>query len=305
MRCLLFSLGLVMLAPLATFAAGEFFVIEQDPAWTQDGRSYLFRMRDGSPAPAGLRVQPLAGAVTNQFPAPVPTVARHRFRGVHAYGVATPATIRECRNNTAVMGSDHAHQGYPAGPGCVSTFIEGDDDWCGCIRAFSAKSIAAAAYYGDTEARLLDTLGEFNDTWNTTAFPINTVNPAYRGLQFDVFPVLTEDGGVTGSVNTTAAGGNNLLDNSQIVVTYSLDDGATWRPLDEFVISGDGDLRGTCGKVGLPLVRIEGLSPRAGLPNSGAGVTPIPEPAAAVAVVYAAWLFVQRAARRGVAVTQG
>lgn len=277
------------------YASAEFFVVERNPEWTQDGRSYRFVMRDGTTAPKGLRVQALAGAVTNVFPPPQPATATHVLDGTQQYGLNAPPHIRECMTGQIVMGRDSVNQGYPAGPGCASAFIEGDDEWYGVLRAYSAPRIEDAAYYGDTELRQLETLGDFNDTWNQSTFPIVQVNPAYTGLTFDVYPVLTEEGSITGSVNTTAAGDNNQLDNAQVRVMYSMDEGATWEPLAEQTIDGDGDFRGRCGQGGLPLVRVEGISALAGLPNSGQGVVPVPEPLLGAVVMASIWLGVRRA----------
>jgi len=281
-------------------ASAEFFVVESDPEWTDDGRSYRFVMRDGSAAPEGLRVQGLSGVVTGAFPAPLPLAPGTLVKQeqTHAYGMHTPEHIRESMMGLVVMGRDAANQGYPAGPGCVSAFIEGDDDWYGTLRAFSAPSIGAAAYYGDTELRMLEELGEFNDTWSQLTFPITNVNPAYTGLCFDIFPVLTGQGSITGSVNTTEKGGNNQLDNSMVRVAYSSDEGATWHVLHELTIKGDGDFSGRYEATGLPLVRVEGISARPGLPNSGPGVIPIPEPAAGLGLCTMVWWGRRQAARR-------
>lgn len=276
------------------YASAEFFVVERNPEWTQDGRSYQFVMRDGTPAPEGLRVQGLAGAVTNAFPPPQPATVPRVLDGTQQYGVNAPPHIRECMTGEVVMGRDSVNQGYPAGPGCASAFIEGDDEWYGVLRAYSAPHIEDAAYYGDTELRQLETLGDFNDTWHQSTFPMTQVNPAYTGLTFDVYPVLTDDGSITGSVNTTATGGNNQLDNTQVRVMYSMDDGATWIALADHTIEGDGDFRGRCGQVGQPLVRVEGISALAGLPNSGAGVVPVPEPLMGVVVMAGIWVELRR-----------
>ena len=217
----------VILAVLMTGAAlceTSLFVVERDPFFNSDGQSSEFTLRDGMSAPRGLRVQLLSGDIAGETPAPCRDAA-DGLVGSRVYGVHTPDTILEYMYRTCTMGEDTLMQGYPAGPGCVTAMILGDDHWYGWIRAFSCSSIVSSAYYADTPARQLAQLGKIEDAWDIHQFVIDNVNPAYRGIEFDVTPIadVTDACRVEGSVTTTPDGGNNLLANDTLSLQYSTD----------------------------------------------------------------------------------
>jgi len=312
--------GLLLLNTVALQAGQfEYFVIEKDPEWTDDERSYSIRMADGSLAPTGLFVQMLASDIEYALTPPT-TNDRWYTEGWFSYGYRTEPPVKTCHNKgNCYVGDDYCNQGYPAGEGCVATFMEAQAGWYGWLRIFSAPTIDSAAFYGDTETCILDELGEFNDIWTETNFFINIVNPAYKIPGFSVATAFTglhnqATLAISGHVDTVATSDNYRLSDNTVTVMWwcvavtnhlthaavtnsgviPVFGGGIWTGQIDIVRHQPFDYFGTTNTLTL---RAIGASARPGLPASPdiiiTSVTVVPEPHAALLT-----LLVLAAARR-------
>jgi len=315
MRRMLFLLnGLLLFSTLSSHATMEFFVIEKDPWWTDETNSYSIRMADGSLAPTGLIVQLLSSDIEWALSPPTTNEARYiDVSGDYCYGYRTEPDVKYSHLGgiKCYVGDDYAHQGYPAGEGCVSAFLQGDDDWYGWLRIFSAPTIDSAAFYCDTETRLLELLGEFNDSWTETNFFINVVNPAYKIPGFSVATAFTSlhnhaTLAISGHVDTVATSDNYRLSDNTVTVMWwcvavtnhlthatvtnsgaiPVFGGGIWTGQIDIVRHQPFDEFGTTNTITL---RAVGASARPGFPASPditiTSVTVVPEPHAALLTV--------------------
>jgi hypothetical protein len=219
------ALALLITAGTVCRAEFAFITVEKDPDWTTDGRSYTFHMADGSLAPCGLRVQRLTSHGLSVL-APPTTNNVTAIVGEDLYGIHTPLDVQEFDCAGAAMGDDASGQGYPAGAGCIAaTIYDADPGSYGWLRAFSSATISGAAFYADTEARLLDEFGAFIDTWDVTNFSIASVNPAYIIPEFELATVTSTHYvqtalAISGHVATVAALDNNRLQDATVTVMW-------------------------------------------------------------------------------------
>jgi hypothetical protein len=283
----------------------EFFVVEKDSAWTSDGNSYKFRMRDTTLAPTGLRVQRLRCPPSLSARSPVTNEASGTVGDTIA-GVYTEQEVQEFKYKDTAMGDDSSFQGYPAGEGCVAAPIDSTEPtWLGWLRAFSHTSVTGAAYYTDTESHALDTLDTYNDTWSYLSFYITNVNPAYTIPLSGSWPAgggqvsnAADSISFNGSVRQGSDFNNNLPD---AIVTVHWHNDATDQSGTFAVDDNPGEWSGTVpleyanDPADDPITNVltfhaEAQSIRSGLPVSEVTTVtvinyPIPEPVAALAAV--------------------
>jgi hypothetical protein len=267
-RRTLVSLSLsAVLAAASTYAMMEDFVVTDSTS--EGGPKHYFRLMDGSLVPAGLYIQALCSENAYKLTPPVTNVTDHVYwPGNYAYGYYTRPLVRhDNRTNMVVTGVDNTCQAWPAGPGSAIANVQGgDDDWYGWMRVFSTVSITGAAYYGDTDARVMDGTGDdgssYNFMWPVESFYVTNINPAYTGLYFDGQPNKITPTMIVGSINTSVSGGNNELKNNAMNVQVSTDNGVTWSNFVTLTIAGPGNFTGTMASAILatPIVRITGAN---------------------------------------------
>jgi len=250
-RCAFTAATCAMLSLTALCARGETeeFVLSSDvlnlenPAYASH-----FKARDGSDAPVGWYVQRLVSGYDEESGMPVdkyapPTTNTAAATGEEVYGSCLPFYGAHSTSNAMEYHAGATFIGDRAGasvyadtgmPGFVSASIGHPDSmrhaW---LRAFSAPSIRAAAYYGDAKwnAAALDKGGQINYQWNPRDPRVDLVNPAYQ-IPFAVAPAVKGDI-VRGRVRASRDGANNELPAAWIVVEHRIEGQTTWTTLDQ------------------------------------------------------------------------
>ena len=171
-------------------------------------------------------------------------------------------------------------------------------------RMFSTSDATNAAYYSNCAFMWpLEAAAAFRSIGADMV--VSNINPAYKRLYFDGFPVKYMAGSahvISGSVNTVAGGGNNTLANSDVLVYWRSNSGDAWAALQNFYITGNGDFTGTYPGGTEVMIGMASGNPLA-MPNStliGAQgpQVPLPEPALALAGLAGAALLLRRKVAR-------
>ena len=161
--------------------------------------------------------------------------------------------------------------------GLIEGTFTGGGVCTGLYRAFSALFCTQAAYYVDGNVAELDNPAPPATNFYR-AYTNNLINPCYSMLVFDVTPRTYYPGAggsiVSGSVNTTVAGGNNQLSNGVMMIYYRTNAATAWTALANYSIAGNGDFTGTFSGIILDMMAGRTTGP-AVLPNSLLGQGPV------------------------------
>lgn len=313
------TLILVFRSSVACASGFVWLVVEKDPEWTSDERSYCFRMADFSLAPTGMRVQVLHSELEDILSPPTTnTGTRFTDRGGvdDFWGYHTIPAICEHWFEAIWTGIDVINQGYPGGDGCVYAVCEGADWRYAWLRVFSHTTITGAAYYGDTQARSMEEFAEWYDYWDTTNFFVTTVNPAYIIPDFSLASAFSSHYeqttlAISGHVGTVAGIHNNRLHDNVVTVHWwcvavtnylnhttvtnsgviAVFGGGTWTGQIELVRYQPFDYFGTTNTL---FLRAIGASPRPEFPRSYdlvvENLVTVPEPSAVLVTLLLPFL---------------
>jgi hypothetical protein len=269
-------------AIIAVGLRGEYeeFVVSTDTAGLGLPYGGHFVMRDGTPAPLGLKVQKCHSGPRGLNAYAAPTTAVVFDTGPVSYmtnilGNALPADCMDYEAGRTWMGDDDSSAG-PLNDVGKPGFVAGgiycpDASRIGWLRAFSADRIRRAAYYGDARmgATALDEPGQINVLARSDDAVIASVNLAYEIVLLE--GPETDGEIVRGRVDACAGGDANRLPSEWIVIEYCIAGNEGWTVLDGH-LSADGEFQGlypaTSWPVSLRARVCDTQTPRPGLPVS-------------------------------------
>jgi|GEM_PF-1679247 len=260
------------------FGPKERFLVSDNSIYINGNQNH-FKLRDGSDAPVGLRVQCLASGPNEANKYAPPTTNKWKTsvtQGEKIFGYFMPENCYEDNALLTKIGDDNADTkaGDKNSPGFVSANISfTDTNRVGWLRTFSDAIITNAAYYGDSRATdtTLNRPGYLNAAWLPANPIISNINSAYI-IPFDVVPTSAFER-IQGSVYSSAAGGNNQLISDLILVEFRYEGSSTWQILDTD-IEPNGDFSGAITAPAYPAtvyVRArmkDGYAPRPSFPRS-------------------------------------